>query len=70
MSRAKEREKFDEMIRVKDEEKRRINEERSKAQEKEEALRLKELRMKAIPKAHEVPDWYAHAPKRSRGDHS
>ncbi|KAH7923783.1 hypothetical protein BV22DRAFT_1130357 [Leucogyrophana mollusca] len=65
--RAREREKFDEMMRQKAEEIERVKEERRKQQEAEEEREIKELRKRAIPKAHEVPEWYADVPKRKGG---
>ncbi|KAH7914565.1 hypothetical protein BJ138DRAFT_368512 [Hygrophoropsis aurantiaca] len=62
--RAREREKFDDMVRRKEEEIERIKAERRRQQEEEEEREIKELRRKAIPKAHEVPEWYADMPKR------
>jgi hypothetical protein len=62
--RAKERQKFDELMRRKVEEMERAKEEKKKEREAEEERELKELRKKAIPKANEVPEWYADAPRR------
>jgi len=67
--RAKERERFDKVMRQKEEEMRRIKEAREKARQEEEDREIKELRKKAVPKAHEVPEWYADAPKRGGGVH-
>jgi hypothetical protein len=68
--RAKERERFDEVIRQKEIEMNRIKEERRKAREEEEALEVKELRKRSVPRANEVPDWYADAPKKGGSVHS
>ena len=62
--RAKEREKFDEMMRMKEEDMEREKEERRRQREAEEEREIKELRKRAIPKANEVPEWYADMPKR------
>lgn len=62
--RAKEREKFDEMVRRKQEEMERLKEEQRRREAEEEERAIKELRRKAIPKANEVPEWYADMPKR------
>ncbi|KIJ66572.1 hypothetical protein HYDPIDRAFT_26908 [Hydnomerulius pinastri MD-312] len=62
--RAKEREKFDEMVRRKEEEMERLKEEQRRLQQEEEERAIKELRRKAIPKANEVPEWYADVPKK------
>jgi len=63
-ARAREREKFDERMRAKQEEKERQLEERRKQRELEEEQEVKELRQRAVPKAHEMPEWYANMPKR------
>jgi hypothetical protein len=68
--RAKEREQFDKVMRQKEEEMERIKEARQKARQEEEDREIKELRKKAVPKAHEVPEWYVDAPKRGGGVHS
>lgn len=52
------------MVRRKEDEMERVKEERRRALEEEEMRLVKELRKKAIPKANEVPEWYADAPKR------
>lgn len=62
--RAKEREKFDETVRRKQEEMERLKEERRRREAEEEERAIKELRRKAIPKANEIPEWYADMPKR------
>ncbi|KAF8661435.1 hypothetical protein AX16_001353 [Volvariella volvacea WC 439] len=56
--RAKERGKFDGMIKEKEKEMERIEEEKRRLREEEEKREIKELRKKAVPKAHEVPEWY------------
>ncbi|KAF4604489.1 hypothetical protein EYR40_003263 [Pleurotus pulmonarius] len=65
--RAKKREKFDEMVRAKEREKQLMEErmERERALEEEKEIML--MRRKAIPRAHEVPEWYKEAPKRKNG---
>lgn len=64
--RAKEREKFDQMMREKEMEMERAMEERRREREAEEENEIRELRKKAIPRAHEVPEWYKEAPKKKR----
>lgn len=64
-TRAREREKFDEAVRRKEEEMERVREERRRVREEEEEREVKEMRRKAVPRAHEVPEWYADAPKRA-----
>ena len=58
-ARAKEREKFDQMMRQKEIEIERQKQERRRVREMEEEKEIQELRRKAIPKAHQVPEWYA-----------
>lgn len=67
--RAKQRERFDEMMRQKEMDMDRVKEEQRKVREQEVELEVKQLRKKAVPKAHEVPEWYADAPKRSGSVH-
>lgn len=62
--RSKEREKFDELVKRKEEEMQRLKEEQRRREAEEEERAIKELRRKAIPKANEVPEWYAGMPKR------
>ncbi|KAJ3807331.1 hypothetical protein F5876DRAFT_79805 [Lentinula aff. lateritia] len=62
--RARERSKFNEHIRQKEIQASQALEERKRQQSEEEEKELKEQRKKAIPKAHPVPDWYKHAPRR------
>lgn len=65
-ARAQEREKYDEARRAREMEAERLLEEKRRLQALEEEKAIRELRRRAVPKANEVPDWYAHAPKRSR----
>lgn len=62
--RAKEREKFDELMRRREEEMERVREEKRRQRDAEDEKEIREIRKRAIPKAHDVPDWYASAPKR------
>lgn len=62
--RAKEREKFDAMMKRKEEEMQRLKEERRRQEAEEEALVIRELRRKAVPKANDIPEWYADMPKK------
>ncbi|KAG5644974.1 hypothetical protein DXG03_007346 [Asterophora parasitica] len=64
--RAREREKFDEQVREKERELERAMEERRREREENEEREIRELRKKAIPKAHEVPEWYKEAPKKKK----
>lgn len=65
--RLKERQKFDERMREKEREQERLMELRRKEREEEEEREVRELRKKAVPKAHEVPEWYKEAPKKKQG---
>ncbi|KAI0368909.1 hypothetical protein BV20DRAFT_431524 [Pilatotrama ljubarskyi] len=65
-ARAREREKFEEARRAREAELERQREERRRQQELEEEREIKELRKRAVPKANEVPEWYAFAPKKSK----
>lgn len=64
--RARERAAFDaevrERERAREEERMREKAEREAA----EAEELKEMRRRAVPRAHEVPEWYAEAPRRGK----
>ena len=62
--RAKEREKFDEVLKRKEEDMQKLKEEERRREAEEEERAIKELRRKAIPKANEIPEWYADMPKR------
>ncbi|EMD42256.1 hypothetical protein CERSUDRAFT_110787 [Gelatoporia subvermispora B] len=63
--RAREREKFEEARREKEKEVERQMEERRRLRELEEEQEIKEMRRRAVPKANEVPEWYAFAPKKA-----
>ena len=62
--RAKDRERFDEAVRVKQKEKERRVEEERAARAVEEERGIKEMRKRAVPRANTVPEWYATMPKR------
>jgi hypothetical protein len=62
--RAKEREKFDQILKEKERELEREMEKRRKEKEENEAREVRDLRKKAVPRAHDVPEWYKEAPKR------
>lgn len=62
--RVKERQKFDERMKLKEREMERAMEQRRREREEEEEREVKALRKRAIPKAHEVPEWYKEAPKK------
>ena len=64
--RLKERQKFDERVREKEREQERLMEMRRREREEEEEREVRELRKKAVPKAHEVPEWYKEAPKKKK----
>ncbi|KAL4251297.1 TPX2 family protein [Abortiporus biennis] len=63
--RAVEREKFELARREREREAERLIEEKKRLQELEDEREIKELRKRAVPKANEIPEWYAFAPKRS-----
>ena len=65
--RAKERERFDEAVRVKQKEKERRSEEERAAKAVEEERGVKEMRKRAVPKANSIPEWYANMPRRKAG---
>ncbi|KAI6027148.1 hypothetical protein EDC04DRAFT_2718040 [Pisolithus marmoratus] len=62
--RATERAKFDALIRRKQEEMARVREQARKRAEEEMEREVREMRRRAVPKAHEVPEWYKEMPKR------
>ncbi|KZT30976.1 hypothetical protein NEOLEDRAFT_1126667 [Neolentinus lepideus HHB14362 ss-1] len=62
--RAREREKFEETRRAREQEIQREMEERRRQKEIEEEKEIRELRKRAVPKANAIPDWYADAPKK------
>ncbi|KZT08774.1 uncharacterized protein LAESUDRAFT_55024 [Laetiporus sulphureus 93-53] len=63
-ARARERERFDEARREREREVEQQMEEARRVRELEEAREIRELRKRAVPKANEIPEWYANAPKR------
>ena len=65
--RAKERERFDEAVRVRQKEKERQSEEERAAKAVEEERGIKEMRKRAVPKANSIPEWYASMPRRKGG---
>lgn len=68
VSRAQERERYEEQRRARERELERQAEERRRQRELEEEAEIRELRRRAVPKANEVPEWYAFAPKKSKAD--
>jgi hypothetical protein len=67
-TRAQERERFDEARRAREREAERAREEAARLRAEDEEREIRELRRRAVPKANEVPEWYAHAPKRAHHD--
>ncbi|KAI6156341.1 hypothetical protein EDD17DRAFT_1626659 [Pisolithus thermaeus] len=65
--RATERAKFDALMRQKQEEMARVREEARKRAEEEMARVVREMRRRAVPKAHEVPEWYKEMPRKGQG---
>jgi septal ring factor EnvC (AmiA/AmiB activator) len=64
--RLKERQKYDEKMREKQRELEREMAMRRREREEEEEREVRELRKKAVPKAHGVPEWYKEAPKKKK----
>ncbi|KAJ7671781.1 hypothetical protein B0H17DRAFT_948170, partial [Mycena rosella] len=67
-ARVRERARFDAQVREREQ-----NEEEARAvlrreREKKEAEEVREMRKRAVPRAHEVPEWYKDVPKRERGE--
>jgi hypothetical protein len=67
-ARVKERELFDQKVRERERELEGAREVQRREREEEEVKELKEMRKHAIPKAHEVPEWYKEAPRRNNDD--
>ncbi|KAJ7927416.1 hypothetical protein B0H13DRAFT_1971219 [Mycena leptocephala] len=67
-ARVKERELFDQKVRERERELEAAREVQRREREEEEAKEIKEMRKHAIPKAHEVPEWYKEAPRRNNDD--
>jgi hypothetical protein len=65
-ARLQERAKFEEMVKEKQKEAERVKEEQRRLEQEKEEGEIRELRRKAIPKAHDVPAWYASAPKKAK----
>ncbi|KAG6841131.1 hypothetical protein C0991_001521 [Blastosporella zonata] len=66
--RAHEREKFEEHLREKERELERAIEQKRREEEENEEREIRELRKKAVPRAHEVPEWYKEVPKKKSKD--
>lgn len=64
-ARLREREKFEEGRRAREAEIAQRREQERLQREEEAELQLRQLRKLAVPKANAVPEWYAHAPKKS-----
>ncbi|KAJ3517502.1 hypothetical protein NMY22_g13950 [Coprinellus aureogranulatus] len=63
-ARLEERHKFEEKVKEKERREREEMEAKRRQQQEEQERELRELRKKAVPKAHEVPEWYKDAPKK------
>ncbi|KAI6017693.1 hypothetical protein BKA83DRAFT_4323125, partial [Pisolithus microcarpus] len=59
--------KFDALTHQKQEEMARAREEARKQAKEEMARVVREMRRRAVPKAHEVPEWYKEMPKKGQG---
>ena len=66
-ARAKERERFEAVVKEKEKEMEEQREAKRREKEEQDERELRELRRKAIPKANAVPEWYRDAPRRKRG---
>ncbi|KAH6911076.1 hypothetical protein BKA70DRAFT_1269394 [Coprinopsis sp. MPI-PUGE-AT-0042] len=66
-ARMKERHKFEEQIREKELQRHLELEQKRKERQQQEEEEIRELRKKAIPKAHEVPEWYRRSKKVKSG---
>ncbi|KAJ7865359.1 hypothetical protein B0H14DRAFT_414832 [Mycena olivaceomarginata] len=66
-ARARERGVFDERVREREREEDQRRELLRREREEEEAREVKEARKRAVPRAHEVPEWYKEAPRRGQG---
>ncbi|KZV91012.1 hypothetical protein EXIGLDRAFT_719742 [Exidia glandulosa HHB12029] len=64
-TRARERERYEEGHRERERIVEEYRAERRRLREMEEEREYREMRKRTVPKAHEVPAWYAEAPKRS-----
>ncbi|KAI0031238.1 hypothetical protein K488DRAFT_86981 [Vararia minispora EC-137] len=64
-TRLRDREKFETGRRAREMELERQREETRLLREREEEEEIRRLRKQAVPRANPVPEWYAHAPKRS-----
>ncbi|KAJ3544605.1 hypothetical protein NMY22_g2721 [Coprinellus aureogranulatus] len=63
-ARLEERHRFEEKVKEKERREREEMEAKRRQKEAEQERELRELRKKAVPKAHEVPEWYKDAPKK------
>lgn len=68
--RAREREVFDGKVRERERAAEEARELQRREQEEKEASEVKEMRKRAVPRAHEVPEWYKEAPRRNQGQGS
>lgn len=67
--RAKEREQYEAERRERELEAERAAEEARREREEQEEREWREARRRAIPKAHEVPEWYDERPKLKKDSH-
>ncbi|KAF8635286.1 hypothetical protein AX15_000466 [Amanita polypyramis BW_CC] len=65
-ARAKERERFDAMVKEKEMEMEQEREAKRREREEQEEQEVRELRRRAVPKANAVPEWYKNAPRRKK----
>ena len=64
--RAKERERFDAVVKEKEVEMERERDAKRREREEQEEQEVRELRRRAVPKANAVPEWYKNAPRRKK----
>jgi hypothetical protein len=62
--RAKERERFNEMVKEKEKEMELEREAKRREREEQEEQEVRELRRRTVPRANMVPEWYKDAPRR------
>ncbi|KAJ7626486.1 hypothetical protein B0H17DRAFT_996031 [Mycena rosella] len=67
-ARVRERARFDAQVREREQKEDETRAVLRREREEREAEEMREMRKRAVPKAHEVPEWYKDAPKRERGE--
>ncbi|KAJ7645797.1 hypothetical protein B0H17DRAFT_448962 [Mycena rosella] len=67
-ARVRERARFDAQVREREQKEEETRTVLRREREEREAEEVREMRKRAVPRAHEVPEWYKDAPKRERGE--